>query len=176
MPIIYNSAEKIFHIQSSNTSYIIKVYNTGHVVNLFWGKKIKALSFSSRPITSQSNFDEKDALLPIDNIFQEYPGYGNGDFRSPAYQILQENGGEIRHQDDGKEEIAELRAARQVGCPVAGIHVADGDQQPRPDEGQQRAPETGVLRNADRPMHFCQRSRASIFAPARRFHRRRYHR
>ncbi|HEY5560495.1 MAG TPA: alpha-galactosidase [Clostridiaceae bacterium] len=92
MPIIYNEKKRIFHIKSLNTSYIIQVYKTGHVVNLFWGKKIKSLSFDSKPITSQSNFDAEDASLPIDNIFQEYPGYGNGDFRSPSYQVLQANG------------------------------------------------------------------------------------
>ena len=95
MPIIFNEKEKVFHIQSVSTSYIIQVYNTGHVVNLFWGKKIKSLSFNSKPVTSQSDFDEKDMVLPMDNIFQEYPGYGNGDFRSPAYQVQQENGSTI---------------------------------------------------------------------------------
>lgn len=95
MPIIYNEKERIFHMKSSNTSYIIQIYKTGHVVNLFWGKKINSLSFNSKDITSQSNFDTEDDILPIDNIFQEYPGYGNGDFRSPAYQVQQENGSRI---------------------------------------------------------------------------------
>ena len=92
MPIIYNEKEKIFHIHSTKTSYIIQVYKTGQVVNLFWGKKVKALSHNSTAITKQSNFDTEDSVLPLDVIFQEYPDYGSGDFRSPAYQVLQENG------------------------------------------------------------------------------------
>ena len=38
---------------------------------------------------------------------------------------------------DAEQRVAELRAAADVGGPVAGVHVADGDQVAGAGEGQQ---------------------------------------
>ena len=89
-----------------------------------------------------------------------------GDDAQLERQILQQHRREIRDQNDRKQQIAELRAACQVGCPVAGVHVADRDQQAGADEGQQCAPEARIFRDADRTMNFCQRSRAAILTPS----------
>jgi alpha-galactosidase len=52
-----------------------------------------ALPFVDRPFTP--NPDPADALLSLDTLPQEYPAFGNTDFRSPAYQVLQEDGSTV---------------------------------------------------------------------------------
>ena len=42
MGIIFNEDNKLFHIQSKRTSYILSVLETGHLINLYWGRKINS--------------------------------------------------------------------------------------------------------------------------------------
>jgi alpha-galactosidase len=95
MPVIFNEKEKLFHLQTTATSYILQVYKTGHIVHVYWGRKIKSLRFNSKAITSPSNYYPLDTDLPIDVMPHEYAGYGTGDFRSPSYQVQLENGSTI---------------------------------------------------------------------------------
>ena len=55
-----------------------------------------------------------------------------------------------------EQAILELRAARQVGSPVAGVHVPDAHQQGRSDISPPLRPET-PRGNRDRAMHARQR-------------------
>ena len=69
---------------------------------------------------------------------------------------------EDRHQagdaDYPKQSILELRAALQVGAPVAGVHVADADENGRTYESPPLAPESGiVMRNGDGVVDALQR-------------------
>ena len=69
---------------------------------------------------------------------------------------------EDRHQagqpDHPQQPVLELRAALQVGAPVAGIHVADADQNCRADEGPPLLPEASLMvRHRDRAVHAFQR-------------------
>ncbi len=41
----------------------------------------------------------------------------------------------LGHQRDDEQGVAELRAARERGGPVAGVHVADSNHVARPEEG-----------------------------------------
>ena len=56
---------------------------------------------------------------------------------------------EDRHQageaDHPQQSILELRSALQIRSPVAGIHVADADENCRTDESPPLAPEPGVM-------------------------------
>ena len=42
MGIIFNKDNSLVHIKSKNTSYIFKIIETGHLINLYWGRKIKS--------------------------------------------------------------------------------------------------------------------------------------
>ena len=60
--------------------------------------------------------------------------------------------------DHPQQAVLELRAALQVGAPVAGVHVADADQDRRPDEGPPLLPEAGLMvRHRDGAVHPLQR-------------------
>lgn len=97
MSIIFNEATKVFHLQTKNTSYVFQVYKNGYLAHLYWGKKIKKanpeelLAIKARGSFS-ANPDPDDIILTLDTLPQEYPSYGNTDFRTPAYQVQLENG------------------------------------------------------------------------------------
>ena len=85
-------------------------------------------------------------------------------------QILSSNdpeaGGDNLHEDrhdagephHPKKSVLELRSALQVSAPVAGVHVADADEDGGPDEGPPLLPEAGLVMRA--PLRNRGRSRA----------------
>ncbi|MEK5029142.1 alpha-galactosidase [Paenibacillus sp. FSL M7-1046] len=97
MAIQYFSDERIFHLQSKATSYVIQLLPTGVPAHVYWGRKIRSTGLSSilqraeRCSFSPAPYPE-DMSISYDTIAQEYPVYGVGDFRHPAYQIQAENG------------------------------------------------------------------------------------
>ena len=83
----------------------------------------------------------------------------SGDDSEPRRQRLQQDRHEVRQHQHPQQLVAELRAAAQIGGPVAGIHVADADQIGRSGEGEHAA-EHGGARGRDARVHLGQRGRA----------------
>ncbi len=87
----------------------------------------------------------------------------------PRGDDLHEDGHQARHADDPQQPVPELRPALQIGAPVAGIHVADADEDGRPGKGPPLPPETGpMLRHADGTMYILQRTGGRRGRPLRR--------
>ncbi len=100
MAILYNPQENIFHLKAENTSYIIRVLKSGHLAHLYWGKGIRNSNFENlMKMQARASFSPSastsDKALSLDTLPQEYPAYGNGDFRHPACQLQLENGSTI---------------------------------------------------------------------------------
>ncbi|GFP75230.1 alpha-galactosidase [Clostridium fungisolvens] len=100
MGITFNEDNKVFHLQAKDTSYIMQIVKDGYLAHLYWGKKIRNVNEKDmlvyRGRTSFSaNPDDKDKIFSLDTLPQEYPAYGNTDFRTPAYQLQLENGSTI---------------------------------------------------------------------------------
>lgn len=97
MPIQYLKQDAVFHLQSKDTSYVIQVTEQGYPAHLYWGKKIRGtqlrrlLELKERASFSPST-DLDQLALSLDTLPQEYPAYGNSDFRMPAFQIMLPNG------------------------------------------------------------------------------------
>ncbi|MBT2292637.1 alpha-galactosidase [Paenibacillus albidus] len=97
MSIFYDSKDHVFHLQSKETSYVIQLLHTGIPAHVYWGRKIRSgplatiLQRTERCSFSPTPFPE-DMSLSYDTLAQEYPAYGVGDFRNPAYQIQAPNG------------------------------------------------------------------------------------
>lgn len=87
MPIYYHQNNGVFHLQSKGMSYIFQIIN-GYPVHLYWGKKLKDTNHFEYLIQGMKN-------ETIDRLPQEYPQYGSGDFRHPAYQVHLEDGSRI---------------------------------------------------------------------------------
>ena len=96
MGIIFNEDNSLVHIKSKNTSYIFKIIETGHLINLYWGRKIKSnkIDYLIKKRQCGSFLADLDNIecLHMEALTQEYPSYGNPDLRSPAIQIKLSNG------------------------------------------------------------------------------------
>lgn len=91
MSITFNKNSKIFHLKSKTTSYVIKILETGHLVSLYWGKKIKSdnldYAFRMREFGSfLANTDNINEFM-LEATCQEYPSYGSTDLRSPSIEL-----------------------------------------------------------------------------------------
>ncbi|MBU3215395.1 alpha-galactosidase [Clostridium estertheticum] len=97
MGISYNEVTRVFHLQAGNTSYVMQVYKDGYLSHLYWGRKIKKVNVQELLAgiargSFSTNSDANDIVLTLDTLPQEYPAYGNTDFRTPAYSVQLENG------------------------------------------------------------------------------------
>ena len=99
MAIHIDKEKLIFHLQGSNTSYVMQVIRDGYLAHLYWGKKIRNYRGSNKIIFMDRGFspnpDGSDRAFSLDTIPQEYPSFGNSDFRIPAYQLQLENGSTV---------------------------------------------------------------------------------
>ena len=62
----------------------------------------------------------------------------------PRGERLQQDRHQVREHDDAEQRVAVARAAGEVGRPVAGVHVADGDQVAGAGEREQLPPEAAA--------------------------------
>ena len=96
MGIIFNKENGLFHIKSKKTSYVMRVLETGHLINLYWGRRINSnkIDYVVKKRSCGSFLADLDNIdaLNLEVIPQEYPSYGNPDLRSPAVQIKLSNG------------------------------------------------------------------------------------
>ena len=99
MSIIYHESTKTFHLQNDQISYIFSVLPMGQLTQLYFGKRIHDREDFGHllecAMRSHSAYQAEETLLSLEHVRQEYPGYGSGDFRQGAVQILQENGSRL---------------------------------------------------------------------------------
>lgn len=99
MSITFHPADRTFHLQAHDSSYVIQIIREGYLAHLYFGKKIKQyrhsnpLRFVDRPFSP--NPYPSDRTFSLDTLPQEYPAYGNTDFRTPAYQVQLKNGSTV---------------------------------------------------------------------------------
>ncbi len=97
MSITYHERSKTFHLYNDAISYIMMVMKNGQLGQIYFGKRIHdkedfsyLLELSER--TMSPCIYETDRMFSMENIRQELPVYGYGDYRQPAIEILQKNG------------------------------------------------------------------------------------
>ncbi|MFD0670584.1 alpha-galactosidase [Cohnella sp. GCM10027633] len=91
MPILFDELQRVFHLQTPKTSYVIQLIKDGVLVHAYWGRKV-----SEAPWTGMLELQERSSFCPnpypddrsisFDTLPQEYPAYGGSDLRHPAYQ------------------------------------------------------------------------------------------
>lgn len=101
MSIVFHEQTKTFHLFNDNISYIMNVLPTGHLMQLYCGKKVHdrndfsyLIETSARPTTTYLS-EEWHNKYTFTHLKQEYPVYGTTDFRHPAIEIKQSNGSNI---------------------------------------------------------------------------------
>jgi alpha-galactosidase len=99
MNIFINEEKLQFHLQNNEVSYIFGVLKNNHLGNCYYGKNISHQNDFSH-MFQQSNYEiavtpnplKDDIGFSLDLIKAEYPNFGQGDYREPAMEILQEDG------------------------------------------------------------------------------------
>lgn len=97
MAISFDRERQTFHLQTPNTSYIITIVEGLYPAHVYWGPRLRnaswpgGLTLQERASFSPTPNPDKPSLS-LDALLQEYPGYGSGDFRSPAYQYALSDG------------------------------------------------------------------------------------
>lgn len=123
MSIVFHEQTKTFHLFNDNISYIMNVLPTGHLMQLYCGKKVHdredfsyLIETSARPTTTYLS-EEWHNKYTFTHLKQEYPVYGTTDFRHPAIEIKQNNGSNISNFcykshsiSSGKPKLAGLPA------------------------------------------------------------------
>ncbi|EOU2101845.1 alpha-galactosidase [Clostridium perfringens] len=121
MSINYNENLKTFHLKTKNTSYILKMLETGHISHLYWGRKLKAdnLEYFFRRRCFGSFCADTDNIsgFQLELIPQECPTFGATDLRSPSLEFQYEDGTsatDLRYKShriyEGKQRLSGLPA------------------------------------------------------------------
>ena len=126
-----------FNLQTAHTSYLMGVLENGEMGQYYYGPrlgdKVNYADFRHREFRSVTpTLTEAQADVTMSMIKQEYPSYGHGDFRYPAYQVTYDNGArmsEFEYQDyeieDGKSKLGDLPSASAAADDqhVQTLHV-----------------------------------------------------
>lgn len=100
MPIQFHKESNTFHLYNEQLSYIFMILKNGQLGQLYYGKRLidkpdfqYLLELKPRPMATCTY--EGDLTFSMEHIRQEYPSYGHGDMRHPAYDICDEKGSHI---------------------------------------------------------------------------------
>lgn len=100
MSIHISKDERLFHLETENSSYVFRVLENQQLQHLYYGKRIHVkenygnlASYQTRGFEVSYTADEERIQLSM--IPNEYAAYGKGDFRHPAYQVQDATGSRI---------------------------------------------------------------------------------
>ena len=122
MGIIYCEKDRIFILQTKNTTYQMQVDRYGFLLHLYYGKKTDTcmdylLTYYDRGFSGNPYDAGEDRTYSMDTLPQEFPCYGNGDFRSTAFAVENADGSmscDLRYKShkifDGKYNLEGLPA------------------------------------------------------------------
>ncbi|MFF2446959.1 alpha-galactosidase [Neobacillus sp. NPDC058068] len=97
MMIHTNLKNKQFHLTNGQVSYIFNVMKNGHLGHLYYGNALRHRNDFSHlqtvdvPTAASCHVYEDDPAFSLETLRQEYPAYGNSDFREPAIHVGIEN-------------------------------------------------------------------------------------
>jgi len=98
MSIVFDEKNQNFNLSTKDTSYIIHLAASQFLQHVYWGKRVNGFTLNYLLRYFNENKCDSDGIrdeLGLDVLPQEYPSYGIGDLRSPAYQVCLENGSTV---------------------------------------------------------------------------------
>lgn len=118
--ITFNKEQQVFHLCNNQISYLIEVEEHGYLAHLYFGKKINQYSGHYQYVRDMRSFGPYPEAadhdtFSLDTVMLEYPGYGFGDFREPAYNFKLKNGSRITDFRYDSFEIV------QGKCAIEGL-------------------------------------------------------
>lgn len=119
--ITYNKENRSFKLRAKNTDYMMQVCEGEYLAHVYYGKKVPdedltyLLRLDESPYTPATNNRDKASYMDV--LPFEYPCFGMGDYREPAFKIKDKNGMtacELKYCSykiyDGKPELEGLPA------------------------------------------------------------------
>ena len=130
MSIIYDSSEKVFYLNTPNTSYVMNIYCDKYLLHLYYGKKIDKFpnvrehlpTFEERPLYP-NDIEKTKGCSSI--LSMEYPCYGSADFRTPAFHAEYENGSAVTKLEYSGYEIFK---GKKTLCGLPATYVEDENE------------------------------------------------
>ncbi|PJW16538.1 alpha-galactosidase [Geobacillus sp. WSUCF-018B] len=99
MAIVFDPTNKTFYLKANDTTYVMQIVRSGYLAHVYWGKAVRdvrgARAFPRLDRAFSPNPAPSDRTFSLDTLPQEYPAYGNTDFRAPAYHVQLENGSTV---------------------------------------------------------------------------------
>ena len=99
MAIIVQEKEKLFTLQTKNSTWQMQVSPYGHLLHLYYGKKVENTSMSYLISGINRGFSGcpylafgKDRGYSLDTYPQEYPAFGTGDYRMSCLHLEHADG------------------------------------------------------------------------------------
>ena len=142
MPILFNKETNQFYLHTDHSSYIIELLDGRIPLHAYWGKHLDAMpplvswqsSFPSMFLAWDTGLTDPDFIttgcLPL-----EYPVYGSGDMRDPAFHVqFERDGSRITRLEyaghtitDGKPKLKGLPAtyAADDEAQTLELHLKD---------------------------------------------------
>ncbi|MDN3017280.1 alpha-galactosidase [Paenibacillus sp. BSR1-1] len=111
MQIHTNLEKQQFHLTNGQISYIFHVMKNGQLGHLYYGRAIRHRNDFSHlqqydvPTPASCHVYADDPAFCLETLRQEYPAYGNSDFREPAITLTKAN---VNHVPDFKYESFRL--------------------------------------------------------------------
>ncbi|MBE5998123.1 MAG: alpha-galactosidase [Eubacteriales bacterium] len=130
MAIRYHESTRTFHLFNDQISYVIRIMENEQPEHLYYGKKVFdeesfALYHEEEMRSQMSVCVPEPGLLSMQYTKQEYPCYGTGDYRSPAFSILQKNGSRVTEFRYAGHSIT---AGKPSLLPLPATYVEQDDE------------------------------------------------
>ncbi len=94
MAILVDEKNQIFHLQTKNTSYIMRVLEGKYLAHVYWGKKMDTPDIDNAQLNRGICFSpiNDNWRYSLDFVAQEYPTGCGTDYRVPAISALYDDG------------------------------------------------------------------------------------
>lgn len=125
--ITYDELDKAIHLQTDNTSYVIRLYPTGHVGHVYYGPRLEQQVVKNTlapkfdiEVGGQVIYEESDKTFNLNLAFLEVSTYGKGDFRDPMLHFRLADGSRLTDFKYKEHEITSGKP-RFPGMPETRI-------------------------------------------------------
>ena len=142
--IDFDKATGVFHLHNDKVSYVMQVVRDRYLLHRYWGRPLRKFRDTAPMQSIDRAFSPQPAAWPNERTFsldvlpQEYPSYGHGDYRLPAYEVRLANGTTVtelfydRYEiTAGKPELAGLPAVYAADNDAETLHIYLKDSQGR---------------------------------------------
>lgn len=122
MPVEFHQKSGEFHLYNDEISYIMEILENGHLGHVYFGKRLRdredfryLTEYAARDMAACPFEGRRD--FSLEHLKQEYPAFGTGDTRYPAFEMEREDGSRVvdfrylgHHIYQGKKKLEGLPA------------------------------------------------------------------